>query len=333
MSEQTDTSTETLFLLWAARETGVLDALVADADTPAQVAARTGITERAARLTVETLADEGFFKLVEGAYEPTNRALGFLAASDLRSVSRLPHELDVLAALRELPETMQSGEPPADVTDAADAIWNDLGHVQATDVATVRASVTAAQHAVASPGGPRSANRVLDVGGAPGPYAVEFATRGYDVTLLDTAERLAESESLLAHEPVETVTGDPEALDPEDGEMAFPVVDCVFVPMRTHEFDAETNRRLVSRAHDVLTGGRDVAESGDSTGWLVVVDYLRDRSPRASATAVTELATGTGACYTGDQYREWFDTAGFRAIQVRDVPGTDRQVVLGQARY
>ncbi|WP_435316893.1 methyltransferase domain-containing protein [Haloarchaeobius sp. TZWSO28] len=322
MSEQTETRTETLFLLWAARETGVLDALVADADTPAEVAAKTGITERAARLTVEALADEGFFAQVDGAYEPTNRALGFLAASDLRSVSRLPHELDVLDALRALPETMRRGEPPASGPDAADTTWNELGHVQATDAATVRACVTAAQHAIS---GTDATGRVLDLGGAPGTYAVEFATRGYDVTLLDTPERLAESESLLAHEPVETVAGEPTALDSEDAGATLPAVDCVFVPMRTHEFDTETNRDLVQRAHDVLT-------ENDSGGWLVVVDHLRDRSPRATATTVTELATGEGACYTSDQYRAWFDGAGFRAVQVRDVPGTARQVVFGQAR-
>ncbi|MCT9095321.1 methyltransferase domain-containing protein [Haloarchaeobius sp. HME9146] len=328
MSEQTETTTETLFLLWAARETGVLDALVADADTPAEIAAQTGITERAARLTVETLADEGFFAQVDGAYEPTNRALGFLAASDLRSVSRLPHELDVLAALRELPETMRTGEPDAAITSAADATWNELGHVQATDAATVRACVTAAQHAMS---GTDTIGRVLDLGGAPGTYAVEFATRGYDVTLLDSEERLAESESLLAHEPVETVAGEPAALDSEDAGSTLPAVDCVFVPMRTHEFDTATNRELVERAHEVLTTSES-GESGDTGGWLVVVDHLRDRSSRATATAVTELATGEGACYTSDRYRAWFDGAGFRAVQVRDVPGTARQVVFGQAR-
>ncbi|WP_267641882.1 hypothetical protein [Haloarchaeobius amylolyticus] len=329
MTGQTDTPTETLFLLWAARETGVLDALVADADTPAEVAAQTGITERAARLTVEALADEGFFSPVDGAYEPTNRALGFLAASDLRSVSRLPHELDRLAAMCELPETMRTGEPPARMADSDDATWNELGHVQATDAATVRACVTAAQHAA---GGPDGAPLVLDVGGAPGTYAVEFATRGHDVTLLDTEARLAESESLLAHEPVETVVGSPDALaDPETlaASADVPAADCVFVPLRTHEFTAETNRELVAGAHDVLA---EPTDDGDAGGWLVVVDHLRDRSPRATATTVTELATGEGACYASDRYREWLDAAGFRAIQVRDVPGTDRQVVCGQAR-
>ncbi|WP_435361385.1 methyltransferase domain-containing protein [Haloarchaeobius sp. DFWS5] len=300
--------TETLFLLWAARATGILDALLDDADTPAEVAAETGVTERAARLTVETLADEGFFKTVDGTYQPTNRTLGFLAVSDLRSVGQFPHELDLLDSLGALPATMRGEQDSADEPDSP---WNRLGYVQATPEATVRASVTVAQHAVPGPA------TVLDLGGAPGTYAMEFARRGYDVTLADTETRLAESESLLARESVQTLATE---LVPSLDTDALPTVDCVFVPMRTHEFSRETNRELVAGAADLLA----------DDGWLVVVDYLRDRSARATETTVRSLATGDGEAYTSSDYREWFDAAGLRAVQVRGVPGTERQAVLGR---
>ncbi|WP_440988222.1 methyltransferase domain-containing protein [Haloarchaeobius baliensis] len=330
---------ETLFLLWAARETGVLDALLSDADTPSEVAERTDVTERAARLTVEGLADAGFFRDVGGVYEPTNRALGFLAAADLRSVGRFPAELDDLTALRALPETMRGAAPPVgdddDGTEPAredtTTEWtrNRLGRVQATDEATVRACVTTAQH-VAPEG------RVVDVGGAPGPYAVEFARRGYDVTLLDAADRLDASASLLAREPVETVAwglpddGGNDDAGNGDGEndgtdaAALPVdgVDCAFVPVRTSDRSAAANRRLVAAAADALAPG----------GWLVIVDYLRGRSPAARGKTVRRLALGAGEAHDPGAYREWLESAGLRAVQVREVPGTDRQAVLGQAR-
>jgi SAM-dependent methyltransferase len=315
---------ETLFLLWAARETGVLDALLSDADTPAEVADRTDVTERAARLTVEGLADAGFFRNVGGVYEPTNRALGFLAAADLRSVGSVPAELDDLDALRQLPATMRGGAPPAGTgdehaPDGTTSEWtrNRLGRVQATDEATVRACVTAAQHV--APDG-----RVVDVGGAPGTYAVEFARRGYDVTLLDAADRLDASDSLLAREPVETATWElPEGRD-GSGSSTLPVdgVDCAFVPLRTSDRSAAANRRLVTEAADALAPG----------GWLVVVDYLRERSPVAREATVRRLALGSGEAHPPASYRDWFEAAGLRAVQVRDVPGTDRQAVLGQAR-
>lgn len=314
---------ETLFLLWAARETGVLDALLSDADTPSDVAERTDVTERAARLAVEGLADADFVRDVGGVYEPTNRALGFLAAADLRSVGGFPAELDDLDALRRLPETMRGEAPPMDTEPAPDGTTTDwtrnrLGRVQATDEATVRACVTAAQHV--APDG-----HVVDIGGAPGTYAVEFARRGYGVTLLDTADRLDASASLLAREPVETV---PWTLPTEGGDDAgdssLPVdgVDCAFVPVRTSDRSAAANRRLVAAAADALAPG----------GWLVVVDYLRGRSPAARAETVRRLALGSGEAHEPATYREWFESAGLRAVQVRDVPGTDRQAVLGQAR-
>jgi SAM-dependent methyltransferase len=316
---------ETLFLLWAARETGVLDALLSDADTPAEVAAQTAVTERAARLTVGALADAGFFRDVGGVYEPTNRALGFLAAADLRSVGNFPAELDDLDALRHLPATMRGEDPPVagdePAPDGTTTEWtrHRLGRVQATDEATVRACVTAAQH-VAPEG------QVVDIGGAPGTYAVEFARRGYDVTLLDTVDRLDASASLLAREPVETVAWglpDDETSDEADS-AALPVdgVDCAFVPLRTSERSAAANRRLVATAADALAPG----------GWLVVVDYLRERSPAAREATVRRLALGSGEAHAPAAYRDWFEAAGLRAVQVRDVPGTERGAVLGQAR-
>ncbi|MFC4406435.1 class I SAM-dependent methyltransferase [Haloarchaeobius iranensis] len=313
---------ETLFLLWAARETGVLDALLSDADTPAEVAERTHVTERAARLTVAALADAGFFRDVGGVYEPTNRALGFLAAADLRSVGRFPAELDDLDALRQLPATMRGEDPPVGSNDerapdgtASEWTRNRLGHVQATDEATVRACVTAAQHVV--PDG-----RVVDIGGAPGTYAVEFARRGYDVTLLDAADRLDASASLLAREPVEAVTWNLPCDGADSSDLPVEGVDCAFVPLRTGERSAAANRRLVAGAADALGPG----------GWLVVVDYLRERSPAARAATVRRLALGSGEAHAPAAYRDWFEAAGLRAVQVRDVPGTDRQAVLGQAR-
>jgi hypothetical protein len=93
--------------------------------------------------------------------------------------------------------------------------------------------------------------------------------------------------------------------------------------MRTHELAPEANRELVSNAADSLTSG----------GWLVVIDQLRGRSDHATATTVERLATGEcGEAYDAGSYREWFSDAGLRAVQVRDIPGTNRQAVLGQTR-
>ncbi|WP_121821764.1 methyltransferase domain-containing protein [Halostella salina] len=293
-------SVETLALLWAARETGVLDALMTSAGTPTEVAAETGVTERAAEVTVDALAAEGFLDRVGDAYEPTNRALGFLAKTDVRSIGRLSREIDLFDALASLPKTMRTGKPPARSDD-----WtrNRLGAVAATDEAVVRACVTAAVRERPD------AERVLDVGGAPGTFAVEFAARGYDTTLADRPDAVEVTRPFLANESV-----DLRAVEFAD---SLPDADLAFLPDLSPRIHAAEFRGLLAAVRDAL----------DPDGVAVVVDRLADRSPRATSVAVEALATGDGGAYDADDYRDWLTDAGFDGVAVRDVPGTDRQAV------
>ncbi len=296
---------ETVALLWAARETGVLDALLTSADTPADVADETGVTERAARVAVEMLAAEGFFERVGDAYEPTNRALGLLAKRDVRSIGRLPREIDLFDALAALPETMRTGDPPAR---AADWTRNRLGAVAATDEAVVRACVTAAVRERPD------ADRVLDVGGAPGTYAAEFATRGYDAALADRPDAIEVTRPFLATEPVELV-------EYEFGD-ELPEADLAFLPALATRLAPATYRDCLASVHDALA----------PDGVVAAVDRLAGRSAGATGAAVEALATGGGGTYDADDYRTWLADAGFAGVGVRDVPGTDRQVVTGTKR-
>ena len=300
--ERTAATVETLALLWAARETGVLDALLTSAGDPADIAAETDTTERAVRATVDALEAEGFLERVGESHEPTNRALGLLAKTDVRSIGRLPHALDRFDALAALPETMRTGDPPERPDD-----WtrNRLGAVAATDESVVRACVTAAVRERPT------ADRVLDVGGAPGTYAKEFAARGFDVTLVDRTDAIEVSRPFLAHEPIDLVTDDP-----------LPEAGLAFVPAVDRRRTADEYRDLFDRFADALA----------ADGAVVVVDRLADRSPGATADAIAALATGEGGPHAGAAYREWLGDAGFASVEIRGVPGTDRQAVIGSKR-
>lgn len=299
--ERTDLTTAELLLLWAARETGVLDALVENADGPAEVARIAGITGGAAELVVETLAEGGFLAEVDGAYEPTNRMLGFLASADLRSVGTLPDALDAVDALANLPETMRTGEPPD-----AGSLTHRLGASAALDEATVRAVVTAAVREAPAAGS------VLDVRGAPGSFAREFAARGYEVTLADRPDAVEAATPLLAPTPVETVAVADALPD------SF---DLVFAADVTRRNDSEQNRRLVER----------MAETLAPDGTLVLADLLRGRSERAGAAAVEAFARDGGRVYRDGAVAEWFGAAGLDGPEIREVPGDDRVVVVGRA--
>ena len=296
-----------LLLLRAARETGVIDAITTTAGTAEGVAAETGVTERAARVTLEVLADRGFLERVGGEYEVTNRALGFLSKTDVRSIGPIPHQLDCIERAIDLPETMRTGALPERPDD-----WtpNILGALAGTDVATVRACVTAAIHERPD------AARVLDVGGGPGTFATEFARRGFDATLVDRPEVVEIDGPLLEHESVDLVAGD--VLD------SLPSgFDLVFCSRVAHVFGPAENRRLLRNVHDALEPG----------GAAVLIDYVRGRSDFAPTMAAHMLAqTENGGTYTADQFTEWLADAGFEGPRVEDVPGTDVQaIVAGRA--
>jgi len=291
-----------LLFLRAVRETGVLDAVVTDADTVDAVAEETGVTERAASIGVETLCDLGFLHRTDEGFEPTNRMLGFLSKTDLRSVGSLPHELDTLDDWIALPETMRTGDRP---TPSPDATRNRLGAMAALDEGDVRAAVTAAVHEHPD------ADTVLDAYGGAGTFSREFARRGYDVTLADTPEVVEVDEPLLEHEPVTLQATDP--LDGVDG-----TYDLVFCANTARTLSPEANEQLLNALYDAVASG----------GTVVHVDRLRNHAEHPGLLAAEMLArTDGGDAYAEADFGEWFAAAGFEHPRVSDVPGTRSQAV------
>jgi SAM-dependent methyltransferase len=298
-----------LLALRAARRTGALEALTTTAGTPADVAAETGLTERGAALLIAALADRGFLQAVGGEYEPTNRLLGFLAKRDLRSIGRLPGELDRLEDWLALPATLRgdaAGRADGDGVGRDDRLRNDLGARATVDESTVRAAVTAAVRERPD------AERVVTVGDGPGRHADEFARRGFDVTLVDAPEVIAVDRPALA-DAVDLVAGDPLAELP-DADLAFGAD-----VLRRH--DADDVRRLLTAAREAVGEG----------GVAVFVEAVRGETDGAALAALGAVArTGSGGAYDAATLRSWLDAAGF-AGAVTEVPGLADRAVVGRA--
>lgn len=295
-----DLTPEERSLVLAARRTGALDALLGTAGTPREVAEATGLTPRSARVLVTCMADLGFLERVGEVYEPTDRALGFLAKRDVRSIGRIPHEIDLLEALVALPETMRSGEPPARPPDRT---TNRLGADAATADAVVAACVDAALAAAPEAG------TALQVCGGSGVHAAALAERGLDVTLQDDPEvidRVAGIRSEVSHEDRSLAT------IPAEFDLTL-LVDLLW------GCPTPEARELVGVASETLTAG----------GTLVVLEPLRNRSDAAVSTAVRALATGTGECHASEAVSAWLREGGLADVTVEDVPGTPYQAVLG----
>ena len=296
---------EELLLLWVARRTGVLDALTTSAGTVDEVAESTGLDRETAGRVVRLLDEYGYLHPMGDEYEVTNRALGFLATRDVRSIGPTPYALDRLDALAELgDEAVDRAETSTDDR----ALRHRLGAHAATATATVRAGVTAAIHAAPD------AERVVDVRGASGAYAAEFARRGRAVTLVESREVLDVVGPMLSTEEIETVAVDSAASVPVES------ADLALLAGVLQRHPPETNRRLLESVHGAL-GERGVG---------VVLEPLRGDSPAARRVAVERLAQGRGDAYTEDEVTAWLGEAGFVGSDVRDVPGTDYRAVVAR---
>ena len=294
-----------LALLWAARETGLLAALVDEPGGAEEAADSAGVTERSARIVVDALVDLDFLRRVDDGVEPANRALGLLATRDLRSVGAVPATLDRFDAYAELPRTIESGVPPVDPDER---VRHRLGAAEALDDASVEATVDTAL--AANP----DAERALVIADGPGRHARALAERGIDVTLLDGPAVIEAVEPLLDPTPVE-----PRAGSLADVGMTFDLVLTVDSAWRQ---PAEENRFTVLAAANVLAPG----------GAIVLVEPLRDRSAAAVEVAAAALATGSGEPYPESTVREWFADADLAGIEASDVPETPYQAVVGRRR-
>ncbi|MFC7235090.1 hypothetical protein [Halosegnis marinus] len=288
-----DSSTRELLCLWAARERGVLDALATEAGTPADVADTAGVDPAAADAFVTALADAGYVERVGDEYEPTNRLLGFLTKTDLRSVGSLPAALDAVDGWVALGE--------GDSFESPDALRNDLGAQWATDEATVRAAVTAAIRA--APG----ADAAAVVGDGPGRHARDLLARGLDATIVETPARADAVEPLLSPTAVRLEAGGPEAI---------PDADLVLLP------------GFLER-HDDPACERWLAAAAEAAPVVVAVGPLRDRSSGGALADLEAVARGEGRVRPAAAVRGLFAAAGLDCA-VEAVPGTPLFAAVGR---
>ncbi|WP_380680568.1 methyltransferase domain-containing protein [Salinigranum sp. GCM10025319] len=305
---------EEVLLLWSARRTGVLDALTTTAGTPEDVADETGLDRETSARFVRALADYGYLRRVGDEYEVTNRALGFLATRDVRSIGATPRVLDLSDAMADLGTVAGGGDGRSDETavdeshdESERTLRHRLGAHAATPRAAVRAGVTTAVHAAPD------AERVVDVRGASGVYAAEFASRGYETTLVDSADVLDVVGPMLAGSGVETVAAELTTVPVAGADLAV-----LAGTVRRHAPD--TNERLLRSVYDALAPG----------GAVVVLEPLRGRSSEAGRVAIERLAVGRGDAYGSETVEKWLHAAGFVDSETRDVPGTAEQAVVGR---
>lgn len=294
-----------VFLLWACRETGVFDALFAGERQPDAVAEHAGVTERASEIVLESLADADYVRETGDGYEPTEALAGFDPETPPIERGILPHRVDSLENYMRLPETMQTGEAPEPTEEGFN---NYMGAMASIPEGTLRAIVTAAEHAHPRPG------QVLDVGGGPGQFGAEFARRGAEVTLLDQPEVLERLHDHHATLDLDVVAGDARESLPGG-------FDLVFSARMTVSLSLSGIREYVGNVFEALEPG----------GTFVAAEWIRGRAEVAERFGFHMLSmSAVGNTYTDEGYLSALETAGFDDPEIREVPDTRFQLLIGR---
>lgn len=152
---------------------------------------------------------------------------------------------------------------------------------------------------------------ILDIGGGPGIYAIEFAKQKpyIKVTIIDNAKTLEVARENVKKagliQRIELRPGD--ALVDDLGG----TYDLVFMSNVIHQYSPDQNCELIKRASAVLT----------CNGRLCIKDFLlnpcRTKPIKASLFAVNMLVnTERGNCYTVDDVKQWIKAAGLKLSRV-----------------
>lgn len=279
-----------ILLLVAADETGLLEAF----RTPrsrADAAAACGLDPRATRIVADALAGFGHLRPAgDDALTLTARGLALVdAPEDADPMGTLMLDAREMAAQVHLAEVLRTGLPRDDMSAGDPAVRVRFMRAM-RGVAAPRVPLTVAALPVPEGGG-----RLLDVGGAPGSYAIPLARAGWSVTVADLAETLEATAGLLAAEGVTAAAGDVTRALPEGP------WDAVYLGNVVHLFGPEEARALVVRAGEALAPGGRLAVQEVATG-------LADTAPGFGVTML--MGTPAGEAYSRDDYARWMVEAG-----------------------
>jgi predicted O-methyltransferase YrrM len=169
--------------------------------------------------------------------------------------------------------------------------------------------------------------RALDVGGGSGAYSIALARANENLrcVVFDLEGVTAIAERHLAEaglgDRVTTRSGDFHSDDFDDG------YDLVLISQILHMLSPEEGVALLKKSRDALVPG----------GEVVIQDFILDddkTSPRRGALFALNMlvATRSGNAYSGAEYLEWLERAGFTNARVVPLSGVPTGLVVGVKR-
>lgn len=305
-------------ILLTANRIGLFAAIGDEVKSADTVAADLDANPRGVRILCDALVDIGLLERSNGGYRNGEDAKRHLLADSPEPRSDLlRHGARLYERWGRLFDSVKTGEPVADELLDPRLLGDEREFARAmADVGRRSARVTCDALNL------EGTKSLLDIGGGPGIYAIEFVRRWpeLEVTIMDSSEALE-----VAQENIEVAkVADRVHLVPGDAltdDLGGPY-DVVFISNVIHIYSATDNRQLIHRCAVAL------AEDGR----LILKDFFLDedrkRPPGAVVFAVNMLvSTEGGACYTVEEAESWLESTGLQLQKISDVAAKSRLLV------
>ncbi len=307
-------------VLCAAAEHEIFELLAGGALTPAQVASKKGLDERATGIVLHALAGmrllekepDGRFSLAGDAAELLTRGKPYYQGDIIRHTGHL------IKRWAQLPEVLRTGRPAEGARPLDDSRQRRDFILGMSNIARLSASKIAALLNL------EGTRHMLDLGGGPGTYAIAFCelVPGMRATIFDLPEVIDEItcgqiENAGLSGRIGCLRGDYLKDDLGAG------YDLILISNIIHSLDEAGCRELIRRSREALIPG----------GRIIVKDFLLEEDmvdpPFASMFAVNMLVgTEGGRCYSVDEVRRWLSDLGFGdGVTVAELSPQARMVI------
>ncbi len=300
--------------LFAASRIGLFQAIAAGHRSTAQIAGKTGVSERVVRILADTMNGLGLLERTGCEYELTRESAAYLAGGDGPDLDPFLTFLNQIsfAQWSQFDRTVDTGEP-GDSPMTEEKLPTFMAGVMTYN--ELHASMLAREFDF-SP-----YRSMLDFGGLSAAFAINAMRANPDLT----------TRFVFAPEMTEGVTSAVEAAGLADRavvegsatETAQPggEHDLVLAAHVIHRFDAAQNRRILKAARDA---------AGDGATLLLLDFFLDDddrQRPIDAMHAGEYLVIDGTVVYPIEDVRDWLESAGWRSRDLLSLPGSPRVLV------
>ncbi len=305
-------------ILLTANRVGIFSQIEKQAMTADELAATLQADQRGTRILCDALVSLSILDKVDQKYQSTEIVRQFLLPDSPESkTSMLIHAARLYERWGKLYDSVKKGRPVPDEAIDPRIKGDEEAFAKAmADVARVSAKETADQLELSE------VTTLLDVGGGPGIYSIEFVKRypNLTATVFDDEKTLQVAKKNVEREGLE----DRVNFKPGDAcneELGGPY-DFIFLSNFIHIYSYDMNKSVVQKCADALL----------PSGRVCVKDFILDNnrtSPEWCALFAVNMlvSTETGDCYTRDEVKKWIEAADLGIEEEQTVSVNSRMII------